>query len=119
MKWFSVHVIMTTRFKEGVQSTFPVMENVYLICAHTLSEAREKATERARQSEGDSRGSYKHEGRPATLVFEGIRKLIECEEPERAPADGDELTYSMYEVDDSEAVGKLVGGEAVTLRYDR
>lgn len=118
MKWFAAHAILTTRFKDGEQRFFPVTENVYLIAAATVEEARAKAAKRAIQSEGDSRGSYNYEGRPAILKFEGIRKLIECEESDRAPLDGDEITYSNYEVGNTEDLQKLVTGESVNLRYE-
>jgi hypothetical protein len=109
---------MVTRFKDGKQDKFPIWENVLLVTAESPDEAEQKAIRRAREDEGDSSGSYTYDGRPATWVVAGIRKLIECQNAETPPADGTEVTYSVFEADSEETVEKLTSGDVVTIRYE-
>jgi hypothetical protein len=118
MRWYAAHAIMVTKFKDGNQNKFPIWENIILVIADSPDEAREKATMRARDDEGDSLGTYRYEGREAVWVFEGIRKLIECQDAENQPHDGTELTYSVFEVDSEELLRKLVQGKPARILYE-
>lgn len=118
MRWYAAHVIMVTKFKDGKQDKFPIWENVILLRANSPDDAREKAVKRAREDEGDSSGSYMYEGRPATWVFSGIRKLIECQDAENVPGDGTEITYSVFEAEDEEILLNLVNGQSVRITYE-
>jgi hypothetical protein len=118
MTWYAASVIMYTRFKEGEQEKYPLYENVFLIQAETDNGAIEKARRRGMEDEGDSNGTYSYEGRPATLVFAGVRKVIKTQGADERPADGTEITYSEMEVDTQEALLKLANGEPVVVRYE-
>jgi hypothetical protein len=117
MPWFAAHVIMSVRFKDGKQDTYPVWENVVLVEAATDKEAWHKAERRARDDEGDSEGSFTWAGRPATWVFAGIRKLIMTDYLGAPPASGSEVTYSEFELATAEDLRKLVDGESVDVIY--
>jgi Domain of unknown function (DUF4288) len=43
MAWFSAHIIIYTKFKDGIQDVFPVYENIVLIEADSSETAFEKA----------------------------------------------------------------------------
>lgn len=117
MTWYAAHTIIYIKFKDGNQDRYPVYENIILIEAKTVEEAFEKAAEVAKNQEGDSQGSLTYDDRPATHVFAGIRKLINCEDDKDRPNDGTEITYSEFEVESEEAFSKLVNGYPVTVLY--
>jgi hypothetical protein len=108
---------MYVKFKDGNQTKYPFWENIILIEAESSDEAYEKAEVRARQDEGDSRGSFTHESRPARRVFAGLRKLVSCVFPEERPGHGTEITYSQMEVTSGADFKKLVNGEPVMVLY--
>ena len=117
MPWFAAHVIMSVRFKDGNQDTYPVWENIILLEAPTDKEAWQKAEQRAIEDEGDSQGSFTWGGRPATWVFAGIRKLIMTDYLGARPESGTEVTYSEMELATAEDLRKLVDGESVEVTY--
>lgn len=117
MKWFTAHIIMYTKFKDGNQDKFPVWENVVLIESNTPEEAYQKAKLHGEKDEGDSLNTYFYEDRPATWVFAGIRKLIDCEDITTKLDEGIEITYSSFEIKDEGNLKKLVDGEPVILTY--
>ena len=117
MTWYCAHVIMSVRFKDGNQDTYPVWENVVLIEAPSEKEAWEKAEQRAQRYEGDSEGSFTWGGRPATWVFAGIRKLIMTDYLGAPPASGTEVTYSEFELATAEDLRKLIDGDSVDVTY--
>lgn len=117
MTWYIAHIIMFVRFKDGNQGKYPVWENLILIEASSGEEAWEKAELRAKEDEGDSQGSFTWDGRPATWVFAGIRKLITCGHRGERPTSGTEVSYSEFEVATEEVLQKLVRGETVELTY--
>ncbi|OQY43155.1 MAG: hypothetical protein B6242_15190 [Anaerolineaceae bacterium 4572_78] len=117
LQWYAAHAIMYVKFKDNNQNKYPIMENVVLISAESDDEALEKAEKRAKEDEGDSLNSFTYEGRSATWVYAGLRKLITCVFPEERPDNGTELTYSEMEVTDKESFEKYVNGEVVTMVY--
>ena len=117
MSWYSAHLVMYTMFKDGLQDTFPIREDIVLVEAEGVKEAFEKAKRRGREREGDEGGTFVYHNRAATWVFVGVRKLIECDQLEDRPRDGTEVSYTMMEVEDRVAVQKLAKGEAVTITY--
>jgi hypothetical protein len=121
MAWFAAHAIMYFKLKGGAQDRFAVWENVYLIEAEDVDGAWEKAEARARRDEGDDDGSLSVDGRPATLVYAGIRKMSEVShaDEEGRLGSGDEITYSEFEVSDEKSVRALVAGEEVSVRYSK
>jgi hypothetical protein len=118
MTWYAASIIMYTGFKGGKQDKFPIWENIVLIQAESADQALEKATKRGLEDEGDSNGTYFYEDRPATLVFAGIRKLIETQDSAKQPSDRTEVSYSQMQVDDEESLSKLVNGEPVAVWYE-
>jgi hypothetical protein len=117
MNWYAAHLILYVQFKNRAQRKFPVWENIILIKARTEEEAFAKAEQRGKEEEGDDGGTFKWEGKPARWVFAGVRKLTLCEDPERRPDDGTEVSYTEMEVDSEQAVAKLVGGQSVAVTY--
>lgn len=117
MKWFAAHNIFYFRFKDGVQDTYPVWENIYLIEADGFDEARDKAAALGQQSAGDSSGTLHFVERPAELVFAGVRKVVSCVEEDERPKDGTEITYSDFEVADRASLDDLAQGRSVVVRY--
>ncbi len=126
MAWYAARLILYTRFEDGVQDCYPVWENVVMIEAASSDEAFEKADRKGAAEAEDSVGSqYTYDGRPATWVFAGIRKLNECIEyfdPEERAAggceeNGTEVTYSSFLVDNEDSLRRLVADKSVTLIY--
>jgi hypothetical protein len=117
MSWYAAHAIMYVKFKDGSQDKYPFWENIILIEAESTDEAFEKAEQRAKEDEGDSRGSFTHEGRPASWVFAGLRRLVSCVEPEEHPKHGTEVTYSEMEETNEADFERLVNGEPVMVWY--
>jgi hypothetical protein len=117
MSWFAAHLIMFVRLKERPQTKVTVWENIVLLRADSEHEAFAKAEQRGRDDEGDDDGSLLWDGQPATWVFAGVRKLTLCQDPDKRPGDGTEITYTEMQVDSEQAVRKLVEGQSVALRY--
>lgn len=117
MPWFCAHIIMQTRFKDGIENVFPVWELVVLVQAGSVSEAFEKAKALGKARAGDEGGTFEYEGRPATLTYTGVRKLIECEVEDGDPRDGTEVTYSRFELTKRDDLQRLAKGESVRVFY--
>lgn len=117
MGWYAAHLVMYSMFKDGIQDRFPIREDVVLIEAPTVEAAFAKARREGKAREGDDDGTHGFEGRPATRVFVGVRKLIECEFVNGAPGDGTEVSYSHFEVSDRAAVQLLAKGEPIAIQY--
>jgi hypothetical protein len=119
MAWFAAHAIMYFKVKSGMQDRFTIWENVYLIEAENSDEAWEKAEAWAKQAEGDSDGSLRVDDQPATQIFAGIRKVITVSHwaEDVRLAQGDEITYSEFEVADEDSIRQLVEGKEVTVEY--
>jgi hypothetical protein len=117
--WFSAHAVMYFQHTDGPQARYTVWENVFVIAAPDAKEAFAKAEVYARRDEGDCSGSLRVNDRPATLIFGGIRKLISvCHERlDDQLGDGDEVTYSEFEVADRDALGRLIRGEDAAVWY--
>jgi hypothetical protein len=117
MTWYAAHLVLYVKYKEQPQDHFPFWENIVLIQADTEDEAFAKAEERGRAEEGDSDGTFRWDGKPATWVFAGVRQLIRCEDDTERPGDGTEVTYNEMEVDSLEELKHFVEGETATVRY--
>ncbi len=125
MPWYAAHVVLYYEFRDGPQVEYPVMENIYLIHAGTDDEAFAKAEKRGR-SDCTEDESLSVKGRPARLVFGGVRKLISCiADPETlAPSpvetieDGAEATYSFLVVSSRQNLDALIKGDPVNVLYE-
>lgn len=116
MSWFSCHVVMSVRFKDGVQENFPAWENIYLVEAQDGEAAADKAERIGLSLEGDSSGTFEWDERPAKWVFAGVRKCMEIVHPtEQAnePTDGAELTYIDLRFEGEEDLRAFVEGDEV------
>ncbi len=114
MIWFSCHVVMSVRFKDGAQENFPVWENIYLIQADDAEAAVEKAVQIGLSLEGDSNGSFVWDERPAKWVFAGVRKcikIVHSSQQSNSPTDGVELTYLDLRFEDEEKLRAFVEGD--------
>jgi hypothetical protein len=118
MTWYAANIIMYTKFKDGKQDYYPIYENIILIEAKDEKEAHEKAIKRGKSDEDDSSGTYLYDKRPAILVYAGIRKITQCEDPDQRPGDGTEITYSEFLVDSNDKLMKLIKGDSVEILYD-
>jgi hypothetical protein len=114
--WYAAHIVMYVKRQEGASGKTPVWENIVLIKARSEEEAFEKAKRRGAEEEGDDDGTFRWGGKPARWVFAGVRKLTLCEDPDKRPGDGTEISYTEMEVDSEQAVRKLLGGSAVALK---
>jgi hypothetical protein len=124
MAWYAAHIILYTKFLDGIQNTYPVWENVILIHASTSDEAFARA-DRKGLSEAGGEG-YTYDGRPAAWVYAGVRTLSECLEDfdplQRAAGGveehGTEVTYSSFILDSEATLQRLVAGKSVSLVYE-
>jgi hypothetical protein len=118
MSWYAAHVVLYFEFREGPQDEFPVMENVYLIHAATEEEAFARAEKRGRSVCVEDDESLTVNGRPARLVFGGVRKLISCDTDAETLEDGVEATYSFLVVSSRQQLDALSKGEPVPVLYE-
>ena len=119
--WYAAHIIMYVRFKDGQQGEYPVWENIRLIEAPSDDGALAVAECLGRDDEGDDDGSFRWDGRPATWVFGGVRKLVAVchpDDPDDRPTNGAEISYSQMILPDAAALDKLVNGDPVTVLYE-
>ena len=119
MPWFAAHAVIYFKLKDGPQERFSVWENVLLVEARDGKDAMAKAEALAREDEGDDSGSLVSDGHPAQRIFAGIRKLLTVAHAAAGDVigDGDEVTYSEFEVADEAAVRALAAGKKVSLKY--
>lgn len=116
MSWFAAHILMYVKLKAHPQDRFPVWENILLIQAESEDEAFAKAEQWGHEEEGDEDGSFRWGGQPAQWVFAGVRKLTLCQDAEKRPRDGTEVSFTEMEVDSREAIEKLLQGEPVAVK---
>ena len=117
MNWYVAHIIMYVKFKDEIQDSYPIWENMILISADSDEEAMKKATNRAKEDEGDCKGSFKWNEREASWCFGGIRKLISCEDFNEKPTSGTELSYNEMIIEKKEDFEKLLNGDEVLIKY--
>lgn len=122
--WYAASVILVFRLKTGRQRSFPVWENVYLIEAGNDAEARQRAEELGRAETAQE--GIELNGKPAELVFGGVRKVVSCAADPAVPGesmvsklyDGVEATYSSLVVKSRADLEKLIKGKPVTVVYE-
>ncbi len=117
MSWYVGHLLMLVKFKDGNQDKFPIWENIILIEASSTDEALLKGKEKGLADQSPSHNDFLWGNRPAYFVFAGIRKLIECTNPDQQPSDGTEISYSQFEVDSHKSLEKLIAGDEVMVYY--
>ena len=117
--WYATHWLMSIQFKDGKHESYPVLERVVLVEAWDHEKAREKATAMAQQ-EATSAIRWAG-GRPADLVFLGVRKVTCLSTVDGGAnvslADGEELTCWEYDVREKDDLKRLAAGEQVMVKY--
>ncbi len=125
MAWYAASAVMYFQLKDEPQDEFYIWENVYLVEAPDAAQARQKAEALGKLEEGDDDNTLTWNGKPARMVFGGIRKLLTC-----APSllsrtgdnekieDGMEATYSAFTVSSREKLDALIRGESVEVIYE-
>ncbi len=124
MTWYAAHVVLLTKFMDGVQDSYPIWENVVLINAAKSDEAYAIADKKGSAEAAVEDHTYN--GRPVAWIYMGTRKLNECLEyfdPEEREAGGmeehgTEVTYSSFVLPDEEAMQKLLANRDVTVLYE-
>jgi hypothetical protein len=114
MNWYAAHIAMVFRLKEGRQTRFPVWENIVLIKAESAEEAFAKAEQRGRE-EADADDTLRWGGKPAVMEFAGVRKLTLCQDPDKRPGDGTEVTYLELEIRSEKALEKFLAREPASV----
>jgi len=114
--WYAAHIVMYVKLKDGTGGKTTIWENVVLIKAASEEEAFAKATQRGHADEGDDDGTFRWGGKPARWLFAGIRKMTLCDDPEKRPGDGTEVSYTEMEVESEQAVWKLLEGKPIAVR---
>src|SRR5579871_4829533 len=117
MRWYAAHIVMVIRLQNGHQTRFPVWENIVLISANSLDEAFVKAEAHGQSDESQEDEAFTWGGKPARLVFKGVRKLTECVSPEERPDDGTEVTFNELELNSAKAVAAFAAGRPTDVRY--
>jgi hypothetical protein len=122
MTWYVASVIMSIKKKSGKQKNIPIYENFILIEASDASHALEKVIDISKEEAAANCDLWLNE-KPAKMVFEGIRKLINISNPVDMDADstppvtGTELTYSQYLIKTKNQLKNLISGKAVNIKY--
>jgi hypothetical protein len=88
-----------------------------LIKAESEGEVFAKAEQRGREEEGDDDGSFRWAGKPAMWVFAGVRKLTACQDDEKRPGNGTEVSFLEMEASSRVEIDKFLQGEAVCLKF--
>jgi hypothetical protein len=116
-QWYAAHLLMVVKQQTNGNGPIPVWENIVLIQADSERAAFAKAQARGEQDAGDDGGTFRWAGQPAEWVFAGVRKLTLCEDAEKRPADGCEISYLEMEVASEEALSQLLEGKANAVRF--
>ena len=125
--WFAGHVVLY--FDEGPrhQGAFVVWENVYLILARTPREATKKAEKLGRAECVEQ--ALTVNGKPARLVFGGVRKVLSCAADPMAKDgtltpdvpilySGIEATFSQFVVRNKKDLRSLIAGRPTKVAYE-
>lgn len=120
--WYCAHAIFYFENIHGVQDSFLVHENVYLLRAADVVAARKCAEEIARANEDRNEGGHLElNDQKVRYLCAGVRKVIEMETlPSNTSIslpEGVEMTYSVFEVDSLDEVKLLGQGKMVDVLY--
>ena len=114
-QWYAAHILMYVKRKKPTAGPISVWENIVLIKADSEEEAFAKAELRGKQGEGDDDGTFRWAGQHAEWVFAGVRKLTLCEDSDKRPGDGTELTYTEMEVRSMQGIADLLAGKPAVV----
>lgn len=113
--WYAAHLLMYVKRKNDADRNIPVWENIVLIKADSEESAFAKAEEHGKRDEGDDDGTFRWGGQPARWVFAGVRKLTQCEDPEKRPGHGSEISYTEFEVKSAKVLANLLEGKSAAI----
>jgi hypothetical protein len=104
---------------ENVDGPCHLWERIVLVRADDPDEATRKASEFGLNDAAANSDDLMDEGKPAQLVFMGVRKLREVEEPASGVAQNEltEVSASEMEVASRADLVNLARGNAVVVRY--
>ena len=122
-KWFAVHVCMYFSRSGRTQASISIWENVFLVLARGPGDARRKG-ERIGRGEQLLTG-VTWAGKPAQLLFGGVRKVVSCAAATTRSGSSDvlalhsgvEVTYSEFRVRKSD-LKAFLRGQSVKLFID-
>jgi hypothetical protein len=114
MSWYAAHIVQVFRLTQHEQKAWSAWENIVLIEADSSEQAWERAKEYGRQDTPDDE-SWTLGGKPAVLEFAGVRKVVECVDPDERPGDGTEVSYTDLEFSSREDLDRFVRGDDVTV----
>ena len=117
MKFYVAHLIMSVRLVNGSQVEYPIWENMKLLVANSREEAQAEAERIGKNEEEPLSESFRYGGEPGRIMFEGVRKLIECESSDERPGHGTEISYAQYQINDLDQLRPLAGGDEVSILY--
>lgn len=122
MTWYAASVLIAIRRVDLSSAPWLVYENVILVEALDAAGARKQASDIANR-EVSVDDDFTLDGHSAIKKFAGIRKLINVSNPDPydldqdRPVSGTEITYSVFEISDDDALAKLANGEELTIKY--
>jgi hypothetical protein len=93
------------------------MEDIVLFDAPDAKAARALAEQHGRSESNEDDLTFTCDERPAYWDYAGIRMIMECDDNERRPGSGTELTYLEYRVGSPEEVKALIAGGAVFVEF--
>ncbi len=114
--WYAAHILMYVKRKNKAEGKIAVWENIVLIKADSEESAFAKAQERGQQDEGDDDGTFLWEDQPAEWVLAGIRRLTLCEDAQKRPREGTEISYIEMEVASEEVLANLLAGKPASIK---
>lgn len=125
--WFAAHVVLYFDERRRRQATFVAWENVYLIFARNVRQAAKKAEQLGRAECVEDAGLTVN-GRPARMVFGGVRKVLWCAANPAAQDgllvpqvpvmySGVEATFSEFVVRGRKQLRALIAGRPTRLDY--
>ena len=115
MRWYAAHLIQYFKHRRGKQKSFFVWENIVLVRAASFEAAQAQAEKIGKEQEAHDEKSLTIGGHATRLVFAGVRKVVECLDPEHRPGQGTEVSYTEMELSSERAIRKLVSGQPVSV----
>ena len=118
MPWFAAHVVMYNQLTDGPQDRYTGYKRMSTWWRRTRrNRPSHGAASMAGRTGPDCSGTLTVDAGQARLTFAGVRKAVKVL---HAPGseqvdDGDEITYSEFEVADADHLCRFAAGDAVPL----
>ena len=122
MTWYAAHIIEVIKINEDNQPNYPVYENIVLIEADSVENALAKAQEIGRKEYDHTDDSLRVNGHPASSIFSGVRKIVECQNSISSDSTdvlehGTEVTHLRLSID-ADDLSEYISGKTVSLIYE-